>query len=181
MHPYKSQIMVVLGLFLAILIAVIAFLGGVKVEVDINVTPPGAGQVEGEGRYNSGKEVTIKAQPNQGYVFYEWIKKGERFAVAPEHSFQIWEKKNLEARFLTVDEILGEIIQVSVTPEGAGTVEVEPYDAHASKIVLSAIAGDFFEFKGWTIDGQLVQTKMVYVADIHKEKEIVARFEEKEE
>ncbi len=181
MHRYKSQIMVILGLFLAILIAVIAFLGGVKVEVMITVNPPGAGQIEGEGRYSSGKEVTINAQPNEGYVFYEWIKKGERFAVSPNYSFKIWEKKDLEARFLTVDEVREKIIRVSVTPEAAGTVETEPYDAHASKIVLNAVPENSFEFRGWIIDGELIETKMVYVADIHKEKEIIARFEEIEE
>ncbi|GEM_PF-2112381 len=181
MQRYRSQIIVVLGLFLAILIAVFAFIGGVKVEVEVTIVPSEAGEVEGEGRYGSGKEVTIKAIANPGYIFYEWRKRGERFATEPEHSFQIWERKRLEAQFMTVEEVIEDLIAVSAEPSHGGTVSAEPYEAHPSKITLSANPEENFEFTGWIIDGEVIKTNMVYVADIHKEKEIIASFEEKEE
>ncbi len=181
MGRYKSQIMVVLGLFLAILIAVVAFLGGVKVDVEITVVPPGAGEVEGQGEYGSGKRVVLKAHPEEGYVFYQWVQKGERFARDPEHAFQIWENKRLEAQFLTIEGVLQDHIQISSRPENGGTVEVETYNAHPSKILLTAIAEEGYDFTGWEVDGEKVKTKLQYVANIHEKKDIIAEFTEVEE
>ena len=53
----------------------------------------GMGTVSGNGAYSTGKNVTLKATPNRGYVFVEWRREnGERLSQEPSYSYRTGEE-----------------------------------------------------------------------------------------
>lgn len=57
------------------------------------------GTVEGEGKYEKGETVTIKATANTGYSFVAWINGTDTVVKTAEHTFTITENTTLTALF----------------------------------------------------------------------------------
>jgi uncharacterized repeat protein (TIGR02543 family) len=67
--------------------------------VTATAADPTMGNVTGTGTYKSGKEVTVKATPNEGYSFVNW-KSGEMVVSESDtYTFVVTENKNLTATF----------------------------------------------------------------------------------
>lgn len=67
--------------------------------VTLTLETDGNGTVQGGGKYAAGKEVTIKATPNEGYVFVAW--RSAQGVVSPlaEYTFTIAQDLTLRAEF----------------------------------------------------------------------------------
>ena len=60
-----------------------------------------AGTITGDGSYKYGREITIKAQANSGYIFDGWYIDSEKTEYSQEQTFIMPSKKiTLEARFI---------------------------------------------------------------------------------
>ena len=68
-------------------------------------------------------------------------------------------------------------INVTVNPEGAGTVEGTGEYSPGSVCVLSAIANPGYQFKDWTLDGTVVSTEATYAFEVTEAATFVANFE----
>ena len=80
----------------------------VKVDV-INMAPSKGegGKVSGGGIYEHGQEVTVKADPEDGYVFESWMKDGGEISTNKTYKFAIEKDIELKANFgilITNDE-----------------------------------------------------------------------------
>jgi|GEM_PF-2381865 len=75
--------------------------------VYVRVEPEEGGTVTGKGSYEKGEEVTVQAQPEQGYRFAGWIKDGEKISEEKIYQFRVKRDRELVAEF--VQEIRVEI------------------------------------------------------------------------
>ena len=76
-----------------------------NVELVIDVMPPEAGTVSGEGFYVSGTEVTISAFENMGWVFLNWTESGEVISTDSVYSFEAFEDHYLTSNFQGLDSV----------------------------------------------------------------------------
>lgn len=95
--------------FILILAAVVFFLAGCAAEYDIElkVQPEEAGKVSGEGTYEEGEEVILKAEAEEGYEFVSWKEDGKEVSTDADYQFEAEEDRILRAHFRekTTDEI----------------------------------------------------------------------------
>ena len=57
-------------------------------ELNLRVQPAEGGEVEGDGSYKPGTEVTITATAAEGYEFLQWTDDMQGFVVSSEDSFE---------------------------------------------------------------------------------------------
>lgn len=67
--------------------------------IHIAVTPDEGGTIRGDYTYNKGEHVTVKAKPNEGYIFDSWTEDGEVVSRNEEYSFTVKEERWLKANF----------------------------------------------------------------------------------
>ena len=68
-------------------------------EVSLELDDEEKGDVSGSGTYEYGEEVTLEAEPDEGYKFKRWEKDGEEISQDQEYEFEIEENKELVAKF----------------------------------------------------------------------------------
>lgn len=83
--------------------------------LSLDVSPAGAGLVEGGGSYSKGTSARIKAEPVQGYRFAGWYEGGGLFASEAECVVEMAEDRFMVACF----EEETYTVEVAVEPEGA--------------------------------------------------------------
>ncbi|ACB84629.1 leucine-rich repeat domain-containing protein [Natranaerobius thermophilus] len=86
-------------------------------EVEIQADPEEAGEIEGEGTYEEGEEVTVEAEPNEGYEFKKWEKEGEEVSQDQEYKFEIEESIELVAEFAETVNIPDENLEAAIKEE----------------------------------------------------------------
>ncbi len=71
-----------------------------SVTLTLMVNDAAMGTVEGDGKYEKGEAVTVKATANTGYSFVAWIRGTDTVAKTAEHTFTINENTTLTAFFV---------------------------------------------------------------------------------
>ena len=107
-------------LILALLIAGFLFInwfGILTHEVTLRTYPWGGGEAYGEDEYWHTGEVTVEAEPGEGYAFIEWVEEGETVSTEREYEFVVENDRDLVAVFQEEEgketiEILDEAEQV---------------------------------------------------------------------
>lgn len=72
-------------------------------KVTLIVSPEGAGEIEGDGKYMPGDEVTIEAEANEGYQFLHWTDDERGVVVSSEEEYEFTmpdEEVTLTAHFV---------------------------------------------------------------------------------
>ena len=67
--------------------------------INVEVTPDGAGTVAGAGTYDHGTECTLTATPSDGYFFVSWTEDDLEVSTDTAYSFVVTADRNLVANF----------------------------------------------------------------------------------
>ena len=142
-------------------------------DVNVSVSPENAGSATGEGTYTNGDNVTLNAAPNYGYKFVSWTEDGNVVSEESEYSFTIASDRNRVANF----ELLDYDVNVSVSPENAGTTTGAGNYTHGDEITVNATPNAGYKFVNWTEDGNVVSEESEYSFTITSDRNLVANFE----
>ena len=93
-----KRLMLLASLFI---IAAVLFFSGCAAEYEINLklASDEGGTLSGEGLYEEGEEVTVRAEAKEGYEFIAWFEAGEKVSEQEEYNFNIQENRELAAKF----------------------------------------------------------------------------------
>ncbi len=89
-----------------IIIAALLFLPGCAAEDEVNLEliSDEGGTVSGEGLYQEGEEVTVRAEAEEGYSFETWKRDGEVIGTEPTLTLNIDEDTELTAHFIALND-----------------------------------------------------------------------------
>ncbi len=97
------------------IIAAVLLLPGCTAEYEVNLTIDSGegGTVLGEGLYQEGEEVTVRAEADEGYSFEAWQRNGEVIGTEPTLTLNIEEDTELTAHFIGNKEALNDYIETA--------------------------------------------------------------------
>lgn len=140
-------------------------------------SPENGGTTSGDGYYNVGDRVTVKANPKDGYRFVCWKLGDEKVSKEKEYTLT---NLNGEYRLKACFEACEYDVKVCVTPDNAGAIDGVSRYKENDKAVLKAYASDGYKFKGWFSDSKLLSESDTYTIDkVQKDYCLVAAFEKK--
>lgn len=142
-----------------------------KFQVTVSADPPGAGEVTGAGTYDIDTEVTVAATAGDGYVFSRWAESGETVSEGPQYTFTLTENRTLSAVMTKTY-----VISVAANDTDGGTVSGGGTYLDGQTVTVAAVAGDGYEFAGWTESGATVSTEAVYTFQAAADRVLVAEF-----
>ncbi|MDE5704324.1 MAG: hypothetical protein K2H70_05825, partial [Bacteroidales bacterium] len=119
-----------------------------KYELTLAPSSPRAGSVEGAGSYEADENVSIKATPNENYVFVAWMKGTDTISREAEYTFKMPAEKTHYMALFKINRTEYELT-LTATPENAGTVTGGgSYEADAD-VTIKATPNDGFVFVAW--------------------------------
>lgn len=142
-----------------------------KFQVTASVDPSGAGEVTGAGTYDIDTEVTVAATAGDGYVFARWTEGGETVSEGPQYTFTLDRDRSLSAVMTKTY-----VISVAASDADGGTVSGGGTYLDGQTVTVAAVAGDGYEFAGWSESGTAVSTEAVYTFQAAADRELVAVF-----
>lgn len=142
-------------LFLAYLIVLLLVAGCVKnATVSVDVTPKNSGKIIGEGDYEVGSTVNLRAQPNKSYVFSGWEKNNKIIEDQNKYKFTIESDEVLTAKFKPKKYVVTlKSNIVSAKLDGAGEFD------YKSMHTINAEDTENFKFIYWEDENGDVFTK----------------------
>lgn len=127
--------------------------------VQLQANPVAGGSVSGAGAYAFGQTVQVQATPNTGWAFTGWMLDGQLVSTEPSYSFTmpasnmlLW--ANFEQLFYP--------LQLTVSPDGAGTVSGSGSYVYNAQVTVQAASNTGWNFTGWTLNGQVVSLSATY-------------------
>ena len=140
-------------------------------------SPDNGGVTSGDGTYNVGTTVTVKASANSGYYFKYW--KSNNKVVSKDKVFKITNVNN-DLKLTAVFERNRFTVTTGVSPAGAGAVDgAGTYDP-GSNVTLKAYAESSYNFKGWYSNYQLLSESTTFtINNINSDVNITAVFEKR--
>lgn len=141
--------------------------------VQVNITPQGAGTVEGIGNYEPGAVVTLEAMANEGHTFANWMQGEQVITTEPTYSFTITQPESFVANF-TVNSY---DITATANPADGGTVNGAGTYEYGTTVTLTALVNEGYRFVNWTKDGEEVSTEQTYVFTVAEDAAYVANYE----
>ena len=149
-------------------------------DVTVSADPPKGGEVFGGGVYRWEDEVTVRAVPNSGYKFLNWMDwaspddpDGRLFSLNPEVTFNVRGNYNLVANFVpsSCEITLSQNIEEGGTVSGGGV-----YGYGQTVIVDAAYNLPEYMFANWTEDGNVVSSNWIYTFTATRSRHLVANF-----
>ena len=140
--------------------------------ISVTANPLAGGNVEGYGSYNCGEIATIRAIPNECYLFIHWTENGEVFTENP-YIFEVGKNRNLVAHF--------EIAKYEITlradpPTGGYLTGAGIYDC-GNTVTVKATPDIVYYFEKWTTeDGTWVSDDAEYDFILTNNTSLVAHF-----
>ncbi len=147
----------------------------VQFNVALSSNPLNSGTTTGEGTYNSGAEVTVKAVAKTGYTFKNWTEGGNIVSTTSEYKFTITKNRTLVANFEA--DIVQFTVALSSNPLNSGTTTGEGTYNSGAEVTVKAVAKTGYTFKNWTEGANIVSTNADYKFTITKNRTLVANFE----
>ncbi len=124
-------------------------------ELKLEADPEKGGRVSGSGNYGQGEEVTVLAEPEEGYEFEHWaLKDGEILSTSSEHTLKIERYREVKAVFSRKSywvSLTSNIEDVSLS--GSGSYE------HGEEAEVRALEKNNFNFVMWVENGKEVSDK----------------------
>jgi uncharacterized membrane protein len=126
------------------------------VQVFVQIVPEEAGTVNPQtGIYNYGEPIIFRATARSGYQFKHWIKDGVVIATTAELAHVPLETKIIQSHF----ELKKYMVTLSFdTKMGILTGNNTGIYNHGSKLFVTAMPLEGYEFKGWMLNGVLEET-----------------------
>lgn len=142
-----------------------------KFRVDAAVDPPGTGEVTGAGTYDIDTQVTVVAAAGNGYAFTRWTEGGETVWEGPQYTFTLNRDRALFALMTKTH-----VISVTANDGDGGTVSGSGTYLDGQTVTVAAVAGDGYEFAGWSENGTVVSTEETYSFEAVADRGLVAVF-----
>lgn len=123
-------------IFLLIIATTLLFPGcATESEVNLELASDQGGKVFGEGLYEEGDEVTVRAEADEGYSFEAWKISGKVIGTEPTLTFIIEEDTYLTAHFINNKEALNDYLETANEALNKGNwAKAGEYLEKASKI-----------------------------------------------
>ena len=132
--------------------------------------PAEGGTTTGDGTFNYGTNVTVKAEAKTGYTFAGWYE-GENLACkTAEYTFTVTADRLLEARF---EKITYDVIAKA---EHGGTAEGTATYSHGDSATVKATVNETYTFAGWYEGETLVSKNLEYTFTVTSDRELTAKF-----
>lgn len=106
------------------------------------------GYARGGGWFEKGSEVTLTAEPVEGYRFVRWEALGNEITTEPTYTFNITTDWTFTAVFEPIT------YRISAETDGSGTVEGIGVYEHGDKGTLTAVPNRGYVFDGWYLNSQ---------------------------
>ncbi len=144
-------------------------------DIEVESVPQDGGSVSGGGVYSHGENVSISADPNEGYEFVEWQVDGIKQFGTKSPTFQAVEDLVLEAIFEKKE------YDVSLNTDGDGSAIGAGTYEHGEKVSIIANPSPGNQFVKWLdVDNNELSQDSVYSFTITGHRSITAVFEKKE-
>jgi uncharacterized protein (TIGR02145 family) len=132
--------------------------------LNLDVTPAGAGTVTGAGQYQAGQQVNITAAANLGWAFDNWTDDDGIVSEAPNFTYTMPASEvTLTANFVTTTT---HNLNLDVNPAGAGTVTGAGLYNSGQQVNISALANTGWVFVNWTDNDDIVSELAVFTYTI---------------
>lgn len=148
--------------------------------VSASVNPSESGYVTDESdnafvsaSFNEGVACTLKATPNNSYVFRYWTKNGKIMSYNSTYTFTVKSNVSLVAVFAAPSSV-----SVSINPANSGTVTGAGDYTYNSTCTLIATSAEGYAFNKWTINGETVSYNEEYSFPVIEDVTVVANFRE---
>ena len=123
-----------------------------RYRITVLAEPAEGGTVNGNGTYNYGSIVTLRAVANVGYEFVNWTKDGVVISTNAIHAVSVREDAEYVANFrINVFEI-----KAKTDPENTGDITGIGFYNYGETCTLSVTPHSGYEFINWTLDGEVV-------------------------
>ena len=142
------------------------------VQINVAADPEEGGTVSGDGTYDFGTMVELKAVANEGYNFINWTKDGNEVSTDADYSFTAKVSGDYIAHF----ELKTYEITASADPEEGGTITGAGTYTHGETVTLTATASEGYLFDGWVKDEETVSTEPSLSFTATEDGEYVAHF-----
>ena len=144
-------------------------------EIGVEVTPEGAGNVTGAGSYAPRTTATLTASPNTSelpYFFLEWTEDGVSQGSDQPYTFLVENDRFLTAVFDLPT------YQITATPNDAllGSVNGDVSAKHGREATVIAVPNQDGEFMSWESNGQILSTEASYTFTVTSAVSLVAVF-----
>ncbi len=148
---------------------------GVNYTITATASPSNAGTITGAGSYASGSTCTLRATPNSGYTFVNWLENGTSVSINATYSFTVTGNRNLVAVFDVAPT--NYTITATANPSNGGSVTGGGTYASGSTCTLRATPNSSYTFVNWTKNGTQVSTNATYSFTVTGNGSYVANFE----
>ena len=147
--------------------------------VTVAANPAEGGEVNGEGEYEEGTEVTVTATAAEGYEFINWTEGNEVVSEAAEYTFTIAADRDLIANFeaVVVPPTMFNVT-VAANPAEGGEVNGEGEYEEGTEVTVTATAAEGYEFINWTEGNEVVSEAAEYTFTIAADRDLIANFEQ---
>ena len=143
-----------------------------KLDVSVvSVTAQTGGSVTGADTYRNGREATVVATADDGYLFLGWYKAGNLVSSAATYTFTVTEDVALEARFRVNN------VEVSVSSQDGGSVSGGGTFEWGASVTVTATPDAGYTFLGWFLGGVGVSVLENYTFDATQDIALEARWE----
>ncbi len=150
--------------------------------VTVSADPTAGGSVKIDGadvtsttvKYDD--DVTVLATANTGYKFIGWYNGDTKVSDDASYTFTCDGDVSLVAKF----EIKTYTITATASPAEGGTATVNDADSvtieHGEEVTLKAVANDGYEFEGWYVGDDEVESSATITLTANSDKDYVAKF-----
>lgn len=142
------------------------------VTIQASVRPSGCGSVQGAASYQFMSQVTLLAEPNDGYEFVNWTEGQDVVCQTQRYVFTATQNRTLVANFAPV----GFNISVTPNPSNGGSITGSGSYSQGQTCQLTATAGPGYEFSRWAESGSQISTSNPYSFSVSGSRDIVCDF-----
>jgi len=169
----KKHIIVIVSVVAILCVAAVAYVSYTELnkEYNVDVNVVGDGTITGEGTYDEGSSVTLKAVPDYGYTFSGWYDNGKFISNVATLKTTADDSHNLKAVF----EKITYTIAVSSNYTG-GTVTAGGSYKYQTKVNLSATVNAGYTFAGWHEGNKIISTSTTFSYEVTKNSTITAEY-----
>ena len=139
-----------------------------KTLITVVAEPTEGGEVTGGGEYLVGEEVTLTASPNGNYTFKQW---NDGVTDNPRVI-----RVEIPETYTAIFELQTGRINVSISPEGGGTVSGAGDYPIGTEVTLTATPNPGYVFKQWDLSSTTVKEPTLKVVAGEDDKNIIAVF-----
>ena len=114
-------------------------------EIAAAISPLGSGTVSGVGIHKGGTQLTLTAQPKEGFTFEGWFKDGVKVYAGASYTIQVTQSQVYTAKFAHSHLACGKTAcSDPVHAHGAAMVSYQPLDNSMTGSAISFIDGDAY-------------------------------------